>query len=42
MRYINTGLQMFLDVNEYDQALFMFNAISFAEDEDIVKIQLTK
>lgn len=42
MRYINTGLQMFLDVNEYDQALFMFNTISFAEDEDIVKIQLTK
>ncbi len=42
MRYINGDLNYFLDLSEYTQALFMYNAVSFAEDETARKIQLTK
>ena len=42
MRYINGDLNYFLDLDEYTQALFMYNAVSFAEDETARKIQLTK
>ncbi len=42
MRYINVNLNMFIDVSEYSQALFMFNAVSFSTDEDLPTIRLTK
>ena len=42
MRYINADLNYFINVDEYTQALFMFNSVSFAEDESLKKIQLTK
>lgn len=42
MRYINADLNYFIDMDEYTQALFMFNSVSFAEDESLKKIQLTK
>ncbi len=42
MRYINVNLNMFIDVDEYRQALFMFNAVTFAADEDLPTIKLTK
>lgn len=42
MRYINVNLNMFIDVSEYSQAMFMFNAISFSTDEDLPTIRLTK
>ena len=42
MRYINVGLDHFLDVNDYSQVLLMFNVISFSSDRDIVKLGLTK
>ena len=42
MRNINVGLDKFIDINEYSQALFMFNAVTFSADEDILKISLTK
>ena len=43
MRYINTGLNMFLKLEDYDQALFMYNAITFAQDaQNINKLRLTK
>lgn len=42
MRYINVGLDYFLDVEDYDQVLFTFNAISFAEDDNLPKLKLSK
>lgn len=42
MRYINTDLSKFIDVDSYQQTLFMFNAISFSSDIHLKKILLTK
>ncbi len=42
MRYIRGDLNHFLDLDEYTQALFMYNAVSFAEDQTAKIIQLTK
>ena len=42
MRYINGDLNYFIDMDEYTQALFMFNAVSFSTDEMLDKIQFTK
>lgn len=43
MRYINSDLNMFVDLDSYDQALFMYNAITFAQDaQNINKLRLTK
>ncbi len=42
MRYINVDLNRLIDLDEYQQVLFMFNVISFAEDTNIVKLGLTK
>ena len=42
MRYINFGLDKYLDVNDYSQVLFTFNVISFSSDRELVKIGLTK
>ncbi len=42
MRYINVGLDYFLDIDDYSQVLFMYNVISFADDDKIVKLNLTK
>lgn len=42
MRYINTDLNRFIDLDEYSQVLFMFNVISFAEDNGLSKLGLTK
>lgn len=42
MRYINGDLNYFIDMDEYNQALFMFNAVSFSTDEMLDKIQFTK
>ena len=42
MRYINTDLNKFIDLGEYQQAMFMFNAVTFSSDLDIRKISMTK
>ncbi len=43
MRYINVALNYFVDLESYDQTLFMYNAITFAEDaEQISKLRLTQ
>ncbi len=43
MRYINVDLNYYLDLDEYDQALFMYNAITFAQDAQAIgKLALTK
>ena len=41
MRYINTDLNNFIDVSEYDQVLFMQNVITFTEDSYMKKLALT-
>lgn len=42
MRYINTSLSQVVKMDEYEQVLFMFNVISFAEDTNLSKLGLTK
>lgn len=43
MRYINVALNYVVDVDSYDQTLFMYNAITFAEDaQQINKLRLTQ
>lgn len=42
MRYINVGLDYFLNVEDYSQVLFTFNAVSFSTDENLTKLKLTK
>lgn len=42
MRYINTDLNNLIDLSEYQQAMFMFNVVSFSSDLNIKKIALTK
>ena len=43
MRYINSGLNMLVNLDDYDQTLFMYNAITFAQDaQHINKLRLTK
>ena len=42
MRYINADLNRFVDLSEYQQAMFMFNVVSFSSDPHIKKISLTK
>ena len=41
MRYINTDLNRIIKLDEYSQVLFMFNVISFAEDNGLTKLGLT-
>lgn len=43
MRYISTDLNMVVKLADYDQALFMYNAITFAQDtQNINQLRLTK
>lgn len=42
MRYIHTSLDQLIDLKEYSQVLFMFNVISFAEDNGVNELGLTK
>lgn len=40
MRYINAGYERLVDINEYDSALILYNAITFSEDTGIRKINM--
>ena len=42
MRYINTSLNDLINLDDYSQVLFMYNAVTFAEDGNITKLGLTK
>ncbi len=42
MRYINVGLDYFLDVEDYSQVLLTFNAVSFSEEAGPAKLIATK
>ena len=40
MRYSNFLLSDLVDVTDYDQVLFLYNCITFADDSDLVKLNL--
>lgn len=43
MRYINVGLDYFsINVNDYSQVLISYNVISFAGDQNLPKLRLTR
>lgn len=43
MRYINSDIGMLVDLDKYDQALIMYNVITFAQDaRNVNKLRLTK
>lgn len=42
LRYIRTDFQMFVSPDDYDQLLFLYNVITFSEDENIVKLNFSK
>ncbi len=42
MRYINIDYRQLADPNDYDQVLFLFNAITFSESTDVSKLNLAK
>ncbi|MGN1118748.1 MAG: DHHW family protein, partial [Oscillospiraceae bacterium] len=42
MRYINVGLENFLDVDEYSQVMFMYNAVSFSEDSSVQLLKFSE
>lgn len=42
MRYINMGLDSVINLDEYEQVLFMQNVITFTEDSYLKKLALTK
>lgn len=42
MRYIHVDLNQLINMKEYQQVLFMFNVISFAEEESLSTLGLTK
>lgn len=43
LRYINTDFRVMAPIKDYDQLLFMFNVITFSEDEsNILKLNLCK
>ncbi len=38
MRYTNMALTDLVDVNDYNQVLFLYNCITFADDDDLAKL----
>lgn len=42
MRYINTSISRIINLDEYQQVMFMYNVISFADDSNLSKLVLTK
>ncbi len=42
MRYINTDLRAFVNLESYDRVMFMYNAITFTTDSNCNKLVLTK
>lgn len=43
LRYINADFQMFVSLEDYDQILFLYNVITFSEDDrNIIKLNLAK
>lgn len=42
LRYINVGLDMIIDLDDYSQVLVMYNAQTFAEDTNLKKLSFVK
>lgn len=42
MRYINTDISRVIKLNEYQQVMFMYNAITFSEDGNLTKLALVR
>lgn len=42
LRYINVGLDMIIDLDDYSQVLVMYNAQTFAEDTNLKKLDFIK
>ncbi len=42
LRYINVGLQNFINISDYDQMLFLYNVITFSEDIYLTRLNMTK
>ena len=42
IRYINTDISRIVKLDEYQQVIFMYNAITFAEDRNLTKLALTR
>ena len=42
MRYINTDISRLVKLDEYQQVMFMYNVITFSEDNNLPKLSLTK
>lgn len=42
MRYVHTGLDTLIKLDDYSQVLFMFNVISFSEDVSLPALGLTR
>lgn len=42
LRYINTDFSEFISLDDYDQVLFLYNVITFSEDENIIKLNYCK
>lgn len=42
MRYINTGLNSLVNMDEFTEVMFMYNVIGFSEDGNIPKLALTR
>lgn len=42
LRYINMDFRIMTPLEDYDQLLFVYNVITFSEDENIVKLNLCK
>lgn len=42
MRYINTGLNSLIKMDDYTEVLFLYNVIGFSEDANIAKLALTR
>jgi len=38
MRLINMGYSSFIDINEYDSTLILYNTITFSEDTNVIKL----
>lgn len=42
LRYISTGLDQVVNLSDYDQVLFLYNASTFSTDENIKKLNFVK
>lgn len=42
MRYINTDISTLVDLDDYQQIMFMYNVLTFSDDTNLLKLGLTR